>query len=89
MIQPVVAIALNEAMGPSRNGSFLLSLMQGAILEPGQGGRDLERLGVTCADSPWKPVPTAEDLADELLLGLKTSSKHFGASPISTEVCPF
>jgi hypothetical protein len=49
------------------------------------GGADLARLAVTCADSPWKPVPTAEDVADELLAGLQVNSPHFGASPIITE----
>jgi hypothetical protein len=71
----------------AKNATLLLSLLfTPANSPPGHsGGTDLSRLAVTCADSPWKPIPTAEDIADELLAGLQGTSKHFGASPIFTE----
>jgi hypothetical protein len=85
-IQPLVAQAFKEAIY-NRNATGLLRfLLQPIGVTAGHsGGVDLARLGVTCADSPWKPVPTAEDLAEELLEGLRKTSKHFGASPIFTE----
>jgi hypothetical protein len=72
-----MARAFAEAMH-DRNATLLLSSMRAA-------GGDLARLGVTCADSPYKPAPSAEDLADELLAGLEHTSEHFGTSPIFTE----
>jgi hypothetical protein len=85
-LQPYVARALAEAM-ENRNATRLLSLILTPLgTTPGHsGGDDLARLGVTCADSPYKPAPTAEDIADELLAGLEKSSPHFGASPIYSE----
>jgi hypothetical protein len=76
-MQPAIARAFADAID-HRNATGLLSYISGP-----RG--DLSRLGVTCADSPWKPVPSAEDLADELLRGLEHTSKHFGTSPIFTE----
>jgi hypothetical protein len=85
LIQPIVSRALAEAM--AGNGTRLLSFIQTAYTRPPghSGAADLSRMGVTCADSPFTLEPTAEDLADQLLIGLKRHGR-FGASPIFTEV---
>jgi hypothetical protein len=84
--QPQVARAFAAAI-QDRNATLFLSMIFTPVAGPPghSGGADLARLAVTCADSPWKPVPTAEDVADELLAGLQVNSPHFGASPIITE----
>jgi hypothetical protein len=85
-VQPIVSRALAQGMENGNATALLRFILQPIGVSPGHsGGADLSRLAVTCADSPWKPVPTAEDLAEELLEGLEKSSKHFGASPIISE----
>jgi hypothetical protein len=50
------------------------------------GAADLARLGVACLDSPLADEsPTPEEIVEEMMKGLETS-KHFGLSPIITEV---
>jgi hypothetical protein len=83
--QPAVSRALAEAA--AGNGTSLLGMIQTPYTQsPGHGGdMALSRLGVTCADSPFEPVPNAEDLAEELMTGLEKHGR-FAVSPIFTEV---
>lgn len=84
---PLVSHGLAEAMGPSANGTILLSmLLKPVTVPPGNSGSDdLARLAVTCVDSPADTHPTADELADENIAALRIS-KHFGVSSLITEV---
>ncbi|KAJ7187332.1 hypothetical protein C8R46DRAFT_1059501 [Mycena filopes] len=75
------ANAIAEAM--AGNGTLLFNKL--ATPRPQTSPHyDLARLGVTCMDSPpprsSAEIPTAEDLAAELLRAMREVSPHFGAS---------
>ncbi|KAJ7722011.1 hypothetical protein B0H16DRAFT_1431558 [Mycena metata] len=82
------ALAFSQAM--AANGTLLFNKLAapypGSISTPHY---DLVRLGVTCLDSPPpaspSDVPTAEDLAAQLVKTLKEVSPHFGASTSVSE----
>jgi hypothetical protein len=86
LLQPRIARAIADAID-DRNATMLISYtLQPIGHTPAHSqSDDLSRLAVTCADSPYKPAPTAEDIADELIAGLEHTSSHFGASPIASE----
>lgn len=85
--QPIIAYAFAAAMSDAKNGTGLLGFLHNPIgTPPGHGGDvSLARLGVTCADSPSEPAPTAGDLADEILTGIARHGR-FATSAIFTEV---
>lgn len=78
----LTARAFANAMSPKQDGSLLLRIHQ-AVSAPAE----LTRLAVVCADSPQEfEDPTAEDLAEELLWGLRHSNGLFGAAMDYIEV---
>ncbi|KAJ7676392.1 hypothetical protein B0H17DRAFT_945422, partial [Mycena rosella] len=78
---PESAFALAQAM--DGNGTLLLNKLLTPRPAP-TPDYDLVRLGVTCLDSPppQSPaeIPTAEDLAAQILKTMREVSPHFGAS---------
>ncbi|KAJ7763322.1 hypothetical protein B0H16DRAFT_1368317 [Mycena metata] len=75
------ALALSQAM--AGNGTLLFNKLATPRAES-IPRYDLVRLGVTCMDSPPPKspaeVPTAEDLAAELMRSMREVSPHFGVS---------
>ncbi|KAJ7723249.1 hypothetical protein B0H16DRAFT_1385505 [Mycena metata] len=75
------ALALSQAM--AGNGTLLFNKLATPRAES-IPHYDLVRLGVTCMDSPPPKspaeVPTAEDLAAELMRSMREVSPHFGVS---------
>ncbi|KAJ7032679.1 hypothetical protein C8F04DRAFT_1040285 [Mycena alexandri] len=75
------ALAFSQAM--AGNGTLLFNKLATPRAEP-TPHYDLARLGVTCVDSPPPKspaeVPTAEELAAELMKSMREVSPHFGVS---------